>query len=120
MDDASTIADLRAMVVRFREAREWTPFHNPKDLAIAVSVEAGELLELYQWKSVEDVTGDEISRDLLERTSDEVADVVIYCLDLTERLGIDLADSIECKLRSNDLKYPVELSRGNPDKYSEL
>lgn len=103
---------------RFRDERDWMQFHNPKDLAVSICVEAAELLELFQWQSAE-----QSARTLAEKreaVSDEMADVAIYLIELADIAGIDLAGAIDAKLAKNAVKYPVEKSRGRSTKYTEL
>ena len=102
----------------FRDERDWAPFHNPKDMAIAISLEAGELLEHFLWKNPEEVTARVESHR--EAISDEIADIAIYLTELADNLGIDLADAMEAKLAKNAAKYPVEKARGSAAKYNEL
>ena len=102
-------------VLAFRDARDWRQFHNPKDLAISVSLEAAELLETFQW-SGEDLW----RRDRIEEQRAELADVLIYALLLADRLGVDPLEAIEAKLAENDRKYPVEKASGRSSKYTEL
>jgi NTP pyrophosphatase (non-canonical NTP hydrolase) len=99
-----------AKVRRFRDERDWLQFHDPKSLAASISIEAAELLELFQWLSA-----DESRRYALEhreRVSEEIADVAIYLIELADVAGIDLAQAIEAKLAKNAVKYPVATSRG--------
>ena len=109
---------LRDALRAFTAARDWNRFHSPKNLAIALSVEASELLEVFQWLSEED------SRDLepatKERASEEIADVLLYLLLLSDRLEVDPVAAAERKMAANAQKYPVEKSRGNSRKYTEL
>lgn len=99
----------------FRDNRDWAQFHNPKDLAISISLEAAELLETFQWSGVDL----EVS-EKAEHASEELADVVIYCIYMADVLGIDIANTICNKIKANDAKYPAEKSRGNARKYTEL
>ena len=102
----------------FRDERDWLQFHNPKDLAVSVAIEAADLLEEFQWKSVEESKKHgEVNK---ERIADEAADVAIYLLELCDVLKIDLAAAIHSKLDKNAIKYPVEKSRGTNKKYTEL
>ena len=102
-------------VIAFREERDWSQFHNPKDLAISISLEAAELLEVFQW------SGDDL---VVERKADqlkeELADVLIYCILLADRAGIDIPQAISEKVDINASKYPVEKARGQSSKYTEL
>jgi dCTP diphosphatase len=102
--------DTIAKIRQFRDERDWLKFHDPKSLAASVSIEAAELLELFQW-----LTPDESRRYALEhreRVSEEIADVAIYLIELADVAGIDLAQAIEAKLAKNAVKYPVATSRG--------
>lgn len=107
--------DVEQAVRSFRDERDWAQFHNPKDLAISISLEAAELLEAFQW-SGSDVEVPE-KRD---RIAEELADVLIYCVLMADRLGFDTADIMLDKLRKNAEKYPVEKARGVSSKYTEL
>lgn len=102
-------------VLRFRDERDWKQFHNPKDLAISISLETAELLEVFQW-SGENVT----CNNKLDNIKDELADVLIYCIYLADTVGIDIDTIIIDKLKKNLCKYPVNLSSGTTEKYTEL
>ena len=110
--------DLRDALRAFTAARDWNRFHSPKNLATALSVEASELLEVFQWLSEED------SRNLdpaaKERASEEIADVLLYLLLLCDGLGVDPVVAAQRKMAANAQKYPVEKARGNSRKYDEL
>lgn len=107
--------NIEKKVNAFRDARDWRQFHNEKDLAISISLEASELLELFQWRSSEEVV--ETKQSEIE---DELADVMIYSIMLASNLDLDIEEIITNKLAKNNLKYPVEKSKGNSDKYTEL
>ena len=100
---------------KFRDDRDWRQFHNEKDLAISISLEAAELLELFQWKYPE-----EVRETSIERIKEELADVLIYSHMLASNLNLDIDEIIEAKLEKNNIKYPVDKSRGNKEKYTEL
>lgn len=100
---------------KFRDDRDWRKFHNEKDLAISISLEASELLELFQWKQSSEVVSQ--SRDQI---AEELADVLIYSFMLADNLQLDVEKIIEDKLVDNNRKYPVKLSKGNNKKYTEL
>lgn len=102
-------------VLKFRDDRNWKQFHNPKDLAISISLEAAELLEVFQW-SADDV----VCADKSEKIKEELADVIIYCTLMADTCGFDLDDIVRKKLQSNNEKYPVEKAFGNKEKYTEL
>lgn len=106
---------VKARAVAFREEREWSQFHNSKDLAISISLEASELLELFQWSGTE-LEADNNS----DQVREELADVLIYCIYLADHLGIDLVDAISDKIDANARKYPVEKAKGSSRKYTEL
>jgi NTP pyrophosphatase (non-canonical NTP hydrolase) len=110
--------ELLAALLEFRHQRNWEQFHKPKDLAISLSVEAGELLELFQWKTDEEVSA-LISSDSKERVHDEVADLAILLTYLCHDLGLDLNSAVQSKLRKNEAKYPVQKAYGNSRKYDE-
>ena len=103
-------------VVRFRDDRDWRQFHTPKDLAISMSLEAAELLEIFQW-SGEDV---HCSEAQLAHVRDELADVLSYCILMADVCGLDLDEIMNTKVSKNEAKYPVEKARGNAAKYTEL
>ena len=108
----SDLAELREALVRFREERRWGVYHNPKDLAVALSVEAGELLEVFLWKSGEEAD--------LERVKEELADVMAYALLLADRCNLDVRQIVLDKIAQNALKYPVDKAAGNARKYTDL
>ncbi|MDO4317884.1 MAG: nucleotide pyrophosphohydrolase [Lachnospiraceae bacterium] len=101
-------------VLKFRDARNWKQFHNPKDLAISISLEAAELLEVFQW-SAEDVNCEEKQDKLRE----ELADVLIYCILMADICGLEPDEIVREKLKRNEEKYPVEKSYGSKEKYCE-
>lgn len=114
----SDLEDLQKKVVNFRDARDWKQFHNPKDTAISLLLEAAEVLEHFQWKSPE-----EIKKHLTDNKSevaDELADVLYWVLLMANDFGIDIAQEFNRKLASNEKKYPVEKAKGSHKKYTEL
>ena len=102
----------------FRDARDWRQFHNPKDMAIAISIESAELLEHFLWKNNTEV--EKRVAEKKEHISDEIADIGIYLFELADILGIDVIAAMERKLAKNAAKYPVEKARGSNKKYTEL
>ena len=102
-------------VLKFRDERNWKQFHNPKDLAISISLEAAELLEVFQW-SGKDVDC-EAKKDKIK---EELADVVNYCILMADVCGLDLDEIVREKVRRNNEKYPVEKAFGTSKKYTEL
>ena len=103
------------LINQFRDERDWRKFHNEKDLAISISLEASELLELFQWKQ-----SDEVVEKSLQDIKEELADVFMYSLMLADNLNLDVEEIIKSKLDLNEQKYPVEQSRGSNKKYNEL
>ena len=110
--------DLTRRIVEFRDERDWQQYHSPRNLAASVSIEAAELLELFQWSSDASVSADvEARRTNLER---ELADILIYCLLLAHDTGVDPIGAVEAKLAENAAKYPTDKARGSRAKYTEL
>lgn len=103
------------MILKFRDDRSWKQFHNPKDLAISISLEAAELLEVFQWSGA-----DLECRDKLDKIKEELADVVNYAVLMADACGLDLDKIVREKVRRNEEKYPVEKAFGNKAKYTEL
>lgn len=99
----------------FRDERNWSQFHNPKDLALSLTLEAAELLELFQWKDSDEAVS--VNR---ERMKEELADVLLYSILFADRLGFDLDDIILSMLEKNGRKYPVELAKDSKEKYDAL
>jgi NTP pyrophosphatase (non-canonical NTP hydrolase) len=109
---------LRDALRQFARERDWDQFHSPKNLAMALSVEAAELLETFQWLTEEQSR--RLSAEAQAAASDEIADVLLYLLRLADQLGIDPIAAAQRKLGENAKKYPVEKSRGSAKKYNEL
>ena len=107
--------ELMNRISQFRDERDWRKFHNEKDLAISISLEASELLELFQWKKSEEVV-----EKSLQEIREELADVFIYSFMMADNLNLDVEEIIKSKLDLNEQKYPVEKSRGSNKKYNEL
>ena len=105
-------------VLAFRDARDWKQFHNPKDMAISLSLEASEVLEHFQWKNESEI------KEYLEKNksdiADELADVLYWVLLMSNDLGIDIIEASEKKLEKNGLKYPIAKSKGKSTKYTDL
>jgi NTP pyrophosphatase (non-canonical NTP hydrolase) len=112
------VEEVLKRIRQFRDERDWMKFHDPKNLAVSISIEAAELLEQFQWKSATEV--EKHVADHKERISDEIADVAIYLLELSDNLGINLESAIVAKLEKNAAKYPVEKARGVSTKYTDL
>lgn len=114
----SDIQELIEKIKKFRDERNWMQFHNHKDMAISLVLEAAEVLEHFQWKSLEEI--EKYVKQNKEDMSEELADVAIYLFELADNVGIDLKKAVEEKLEKNAKKYPVEKSKGNAKKYTEL
>lgn len=115
---STSIESLTAEIRAFRDARDWRQFHNPKELAVAITAEAGELLQHFVWQSPE-----QSERRVAERRADiasEMADVAILLFELADNSGIDLAAAMRAKLARNEERYPVAKARGSNAKYNEL
>jgi NTP pyrophosphatase (non-canonical NTP hydrolase) len=108
----SEITELTKKLIAFRDARDWKQFHNPKDLAVALSIESSELLEAFLWKS-----SDEASQ---EKIKEELADVFAYAFLLANECGLDVAEIVAAKIEANNIKYPIEKVRGSAKKYNEI
>lgn len=112
IDDQTTLGDLRGAVATFVDNRDWRPFHSPKNLSMSIAIEAAELMERFQW-----LTGEEAQaavEDPGERAAvaEELADVIIYCLSLSNALDLDVSSAVMGKLRTNELRYPADEFRG--------
>ena len=112
------LATLTAAVRAFRDERDWRQFHHPKDLAMALSIEAAEVLEIFRFKSPAQI--DEEMEQLRPQLGEELADVLFFVLLMADDCGIDLSSAVPAKLAQNARKYPVELARGKNLKYDQL
>ena len=108
----SEIKEIIETLVKFRNERDWEQFHNPKDLAIAISIESAELLELFLWKKAEDANA--------EKVKEELADIFSYAFLLAEKYGFDVKEIVLDKIKINGEKYPVDKAKGTAKKYDEL
>lgn len=113
----SDIKKLQELVKKFRDDRDWKQFHEPKDLAIALQVEASELLDEFKWKSKQEI--EQHLKDKPEAVSDELVDVLYYVLLMSADLNINIVEEFNRKMAQNENKYPVEKSKGNHKKYTE-
>ena len=112
----SEIKEIIEAIIRFRDDRDWEQFHDSKNLAVALSIEASELNELYLWKN----STDDIENVSKTRLAEELADVLVYALLLAEKNDLDIESIILDKLEKNRKKYPVNKSKGNSKKYTDL
>ena len=102
-------------ILKFRDDRDWKQFHNPKDLAISISLESAELLEIFQWSGT-----DVVCADKKNKVAEELADVLVYCTLMADACGLDMDEIVQKKMEMNSKKYPVEKARGKSEKYNEL
>ena len=112
---SDSIKELTEKIVAFRDARNWKQFHTPKDMAISISLEAAELLEVFQW------TGSDTAADMdkkLAKVREELADVLIYAFLMGNDLGLDISEIVSSKIEENSRKYPAEKAYGKADKYT--
>lgn len=112
------IRQITEKIKKFRDERDWKQFHNHKDVALSLVLEATEVLEHFQWKKPDEVDSHAVT--CKDEIADELADVAIYLLELADNLGIDLLKAIEAKIKKNGLKYPIEKSKGSITKYNKL
>ncbi|KKB48405.1 nucleotide pyrophosphohydrolase [Parabacteroides gordonii] len=107
-----TFEELIDIIVKFRDERDWEQFHNAKDLALALSIEAAELNQLFLWKSPEEAN--------VEKIKEELADILNYALLIANKYGFDVSQIILDKIKKNAEKYPVDKAKGSSKKYNEL
>jgi NTP pyrophosphatase (non-canonical NTP hydrolase) len=112
------LASIQNKILDFRNARDWAQFHDPKNLAEAISIEAGELLQNYLWKNIEQSKN--LTEEELSNVKHEIADIFIFLTYLCEEYKIDLIKEVERKIAINDKKYPVHKAKGSNRKYTEL
>ena len=113
-DATTTIEDLRQVMREFVKEREWEKYHTPRNLAVSVSVEAGELLELFQWLTPEEATNRSVNDPRFRKAvGEEMADVLMYLMSLANAVGVDVASAVESKMAGNRRKYPPEQFRGH-------
>lgn len=112
------IDELVKKIIAFRDARDWKQFHNPKDVSLSLVLEAGEVMEHFQWKSKEEIERYVVGHR--EDIGEELADVLYWVLLMSHDLNINILDALEDKLKKNEEKYPVEKAKGKHNKYTEL
>jgi NTP pyrophosphatase (non-canonical NTP hydrolase) len=112
------IKELTERIIAFRNAREWKQFHNPKDVALSMVLEAGEVMEHFQWKSKEEI--EEYVKTNKAEIGEEIADVLYWVLLMSHDLDIDVMEALEKKIKKNEEKYPVEKAKGKHTKYNKL
>ena len=102
-------------VLKFRDDRNWKQFHNPKDLALSISLEAAELLEVFQWSG-----SDTVCESKKNKIREELADVLNYCILMADVCGLDMDEIVQEKIEKNNAKYPVDKAKNSAKKYDEL
>jgi dCTP diphosphatase len=112
------IKNMIEKIKKFRDDRDWMQFHDHKNMAISIILEASELLEHFQWKTKEEV--EEYTKENKQQIQDEIADIALYLFELADNLGINLTEAMEKKLAKNAAKYPPEKARGKHTKYNKL
>lgn len=115
---SETIAELTRAIAAFRDAREWRQFHNPKELAVAITAEAAELLQHFVWQ--DHGQSEQRVTQRREEIAAEMADIGILLFEMAEICGVDLASAMRAKLARNEVRYPVDKARGSNKKYNEL
>jgi NTP pyrophosphatase (non-canonical NTP hydrolase) len=110
--------ELVKMLRQFAEERDWEQFHSPKNLAMALSVEVAEIVEIFQWLTQDESRN--LSPEKLEKVKEEISDVMIFLTNLADKLGIDLLAAAKEKIEVNERKYPVDKAKGSAKKYTEL
>ena len=118
-DEEKRIKELKEKVKEFCDKRDWDQFHNAKELAVALSIEAGELLEHFRWKTAEEVKERMEDPKKREEIQDEMADVLYFLVRIAQIYDIDLSEALEKKMDKNDKKYPVDKFKGSSKKYNE-
>ncbi len=111
-DKSTTVFELRELVRKFVDDREWEKFHAPKNVSMALAVEAAELMEHFQWLSVEESRSIDADPAKLDAVGEELADIICYTLALANTLGLDVTETLRAKMKKNEIKYPVEQYRG--------
>lgn len=117
---SNEIEQITSLLRSFAAERDWEQFHTPKNLIMALTGEVGELSELFQWLSAEQVASAVQKADFLDNVRDEIADVAAYVFRLADVLGVDLGQAMRAKIAKNAQKYPVDKAKGHARKYSEL
>ena len=107
-------------ITKFVQDRDWDKFHSPKNLAMALSVEASELVEIFQWQEKDDYKLEKFEKKTLENTKEEVADIFYYLIRICDKMNINLEEAFFEKMKKNKNKYPSEKFKGKPTKYNQL
>ncbi len=119
-DRKTSIYQVKQLIQDFVDERDWRKYHNPKDLAISIAIEAAELMELFQWVSEREVGTMLEDAERFTRLEEELADIIMLCFNLASVLNVDVAEAVTRKVEKNRAKYPVDLVKGNYKKYTQL
>lgn len=119
MTDILDVNHLKKLQQEFSHVRDWEKFHSPKNLVMALAGESGELLELYQWLTEDESRNAHQNASLKEKTSEELADIILYLIRIADLLEINLNEAVSNKLVSNNIKYPAKRVKGSAKKYDE-
>ena len=111
------LEELRVLISNFAKERDWDQFHSPKNLSMALIVEAGELVEHFQWLKQSESRN--LPKDKLEAVEEELADILVYLIRIADQLDVDLIGAARKKIKSNEVKYPADMVRGSSRKYTE-
>jgi len=114
----SEVNQITEKIKKFRDERDWMQFHDPKNMAVSIILEASELLEHFQWKTTEEV--EQYTKQNHTEIKDEISDIALYLFELADNLEINLIDAMDEKLKKNEIKYPVEKAKGKHTKYNKL
>lgn len=117
-ESMTTISELTEKIRAFVKERDWEQFHNPKDMAVSLVLEAGEVLEHFQWRN--NIEVEEYLKTNKKAVGEELADVLYWVLLMCNNLEIDIKEELEKKMKKNEKKYPIEKAKGNHRKYTEL
>jgi NTP pyrophosphatase (non-canonical NTP hydrolase) len=120
MDNQTIVEELKDIVKQFCIERDWDQYHNAKDLTIALSIEVSELLEIFRWKSLDEIEQLFLADKKRDEIEDEVADIFYFLLRISQKYEVDLSESLKKKMEKNKIKYPVEKAQGSNKKYDEL
>jgi len=120
LDKSTKIQELKEIIKKFRDERDWKQFHDPKNLAEAIAIEVGELQQKFLWKDVKEVKKEMENLEFFNEVEEEFADVIIFCLNFANATGIDISRTVKNKIKKNSKKYPIGKARGIAVKYDKL
>jgi dCTP diphosphatase len=112
MTDKPDLERLAKRIAAFCDERDWNRYHNPKNISMSVAIEAAELMEIFQWLTLDESSEAALSVEERKRVEEEVADVIIYCIRMSQILHFNLLEAINCKIDKNEIKYPIDIIKG--------